>query len=70
MSISHLHGWISVDQPNQLGTGKFLYLTGTGFLTNTLTNLVIIMILLSLSLSVFLVYIFLKRKWSYSKVHE
>lgn len=70
MSISHLHGLVKVSQPNQLGTGKFLYLTGTGFLSNTMTNLVLIAVLLFLSLILLAVYLIWKRRMSYSRVHE
>jgi len=70
MAISHLHSLVTISQPNQLGSGKFLYLTGTGFLANTMTNLLLIVVLLLVSLILLVVYLIWKRKMNYSRVHE
>ena len=69
-SIAHLHGLISVDQPNSLGEGKFMYLTGTGFLANTLTNLILIASVLGISLIVFGIFKLVKSRMGYSKVQD
>jgi hypothetical protein len=47
-----------------------MYLTGTGFLANTLTNLVIIMIILALALILYLFLLIGRKRLSYSRVHQ
>ena len=69
-SIAHLHGLVSISQPNSLGEGKFMYLTGVGFLSNTLTNLLIIAIGLSIFLIIWVVYAILRKRMNYSKVQD
>lgn len=69
-SIAHFHGLISIEQPNSLGEGKFMYLTGTGFLTNTLTNWLLFFIVLAVSLLLYVVLVCLRKRLAYSKVHD
>lgn len=68
--IANLHGFLSIEQSDSLGDGKFMYLTGTGFLTNTLTNWVVIVIVLFISLILFLLLLIMKKRLNYSKVHD
>ena len=69
-SIAHLHGLVSIPQPDSLGEGKFMYLTGVGFLSNTLTNLLIIGICLAIFFLIWVVYAILHKRMNYSKVQE
>jgi hypothetical protein len=47
-----------------------MYLTGVGFLSNTLTNLLLIGAVLSLSLLVYLIFALARKRLSYSKVTD
>lgn len=47
-----------------------MYLTGTGFLTNTLTNWILILAILAFSLLLYLLLVFLRKRLAYSKVHD
>lgn len=69
-AIAHLHGLVAIDQPDSLGEGKFMYLTGVGFLSNTLTNLVVVAVVLGVSLLVYLVFAVVRKRLNYSKVQD
>ena len=69
-SIAHLHGLVSIEQPNSLGEGKFLYLTGTGLLSNTLTNWLIILIFLGVSLVLYVIFVIAQKRMNYSRVDD
>ena len=69
-SIAHFHGLVTVEQPDSLGEGKFMYLTGTGLLANTLTNWLLIGLFLGLSLVLYLMLVCLRKKMAYSKVDD
>lgn len=47
-----------------------MYLTGTGFLTNTLTNWILLLAILAFSLLLYLLLVFLRKRLAYSKVHD
>ena len=69
-SIAHLHGFISISQPDSLGEGKFMYLTGVGFLSNTLTNLLLIAAIVGISLIFYLILIIQRKRMNYSRVQD
>lgn len=52
--LAHFHGIFSLHQEGSLGTGKFMYLTGTGFLANTIFNWVLIISILTLALILYI----------------
>ena len=47
-----------------------MYLTGVGFLSNTLTNLVVVAVVLGVSLLVYLVFAVVRKRLNYSKVQD
>ncbi len=69
-SIAHFHGIIPLDQQDSLGRGKFMYLTGVGFLSNTITNWAIIGVFLGFSAILLLILWIGKKKLHYSRVHQ
>jgi hypothetical protein len=69
-SIAHLHGLVPLKQDGAVGEGKFMYLTGTGFIANTLSNWILFFSLLLVSLLGYLVLIVLRRRMGYSRVHD
>lgn len=68
-SLAHLHGLIPFSQGGT-GNGKFMYLTGTGFLSNTLTNWVIIAVILGLAGILWAALWIARKRLSYSRVHQ
>jgi hypothetical protein len=69
-SLAHFHGLIPLQQDGCLGTGKFMYLTGTGFLSNTFTNWIIIVIVLAVAGILSVILWIRRKKLSYSRVHQ
>ena len=47
--LAFLHGFISIQQQNMEGKGKFAYIVNTGLLHNALGNILLILIGLSLA---------------------
>lgn len=61
---------VRIEQENSLGEGKFMYLTGTGFLSNTITNWLIVIVGLVVSLVLYITWVCLRKGMSYSRVHD
>jgi len=47
-----------------------MYLTGVGFLSNTLTNLLLIVIVLGVSALIYLIFAIIRKRLNYSKVQD
>lgn len=68
--IAHLNGVISLEQDGAPGEGKFMYLTGTSFIANTLANWILFFAVMGLSLALYGVLACLRRRMGYSKIHD
>lgn len=68
--IAHLNGLVTMEQSGSVGEGKFMYLTGTGFLANTLLNWILFFTVLAISLLLYATLVCLRRKMGYSKIHD
>ncbi len=47
-----------------------MYLTGTGFLANTITNWIIILVVMALALILYVLLWIGQKRLSYSRVHQ